>query len=724
MTKNAALSLMLLCAVTLSSVQFAFAKMDEGMYMPDKIAGIAGLKKRGLKIKPEEIYNPAGGGLSEAVIRLSIGCTAEFVSPEGLILTNHHCGFDALVSASTPQNDLVETGFRTTGKSGEIAAKGYSIYITERVEDVTSKVTPGTEDLTGDARAAAFKKNVDDLTAAEQAKAPKGSTVRVQVMNNGVFAYLFQTRQIKDVRVVYAPPRNIGVFGGDPDNFEWTRHTGDFTFLRAYTAPDGSSADYAAGNVPYKPKKFLTMNLNGLKENDFVFVMGYPGGTTRYRESQSIEYARDANFPFLSSWLAARSNALREIGKTDEAKRIEFQSEIANFDNSFKVFDGGRLRLLRSDVVEKRRAEETQFAAWVNGNPERQKKYGTVLADLAAASAESNKYAKRDILVRRMPDATMPMFFSIYQAVAEGKILNDSERQAKLAQIQKNLADREPFYEREMIKFYLKQFADLPADQKFEGAENLFKTFEGSGRRAAEDAFAENVAQGSYWTADTVAALYGPQTMEFRPERDNVKAFAMALKQEKDAANARVAAFASKIDRLRYIYQQGMAEMKGITPYPDANSTLRFSFGNVKGYAPREAEFRTPFTTMKGMWEKDTGVNPFDMPQKLKDMQTKRDFGRYGQGDSVIVNFLSTTDIIGGNSGSPILNGSGEQVGLCFDGNYEGLGNDFYYDPNANRTISVDIRYVLFVTEKFGDAKWVVDEIKTVGGPKAKAAGN
>lgn len=722
MRKNAALSFVLLCAVLLTQAPLAFARFDEGMYMPDKIAGIAGLKKRGLKISPQEIYNPAGGGLSEAVIRLSIGCTAEFVSPDGLILTNHHCGFDALVQASTPEKDLVETGFRTDGRAGEIPAKGYSIFITERVEDVTAKVTPGTENLTGDARAAAFKKNVDDLTAAEKAKAPAGSDIRIQVMNNGYFAYLFQTRQIKDVRVVYAPPRNIGVFGGDPDNFEWTRHTGDFTFLRAYVAPDGSSAEYAAGNVPYKPKRFLTMNIGGLKDDDFVFVMGYPGGTTRYRESQSIEYARDANFPFLSAWLAARSAALREIGRTDEEKRIKYQSDIANFDNSFKVFDGGRLRLIRSDVVEKRRAEEAQFKAWINGNPERQKKYGTVLDDLAAASAESNRYAKRDILVRRMPDATMPMLANIFRAVAEGRMLGDTERAARLAEIQKTLEDREPFYEKEMIKFYLRQFAQLPADQKFEGVENLFKSFDGAARLGAEDAFAENIAQGDYWKAETVAALYGPQTMEFKPERDNVKALAMALKQEKEAANARVAAFGARIDRLRLIYQQGLAEMKGITPYPDANSTLRFSFGNVKGYAPRESEFRTPFTTMKGMWEKDTGVNPFDMPQKLKDLQTKRDFGRYGQGDSVVVNFLSTTDIIGGNSGSPILNGNGEQVGICFDGNYEGLGNDFYYDPNVNRTISVDIRFVLFVTEKFGDAKWVVDEMKVVGGGKAKAA--
>lgn len=705
-------------AILTTSVSFAFARRDEGMYMPDKIATIKELKKRGLKIKPEEIYNPNGGGLTEAVIRLSIGCTAEFVSPDGLILTNHHCGFDALVQASTPTNDLVENGFRTDNRAGEIAAKGYSIFITERSEDVTAKILNGTADLSGDALAAAVKKNTDELTASEQAKAPKGSVIRIQVMNNGYYYYLFQTKQIKDVRVVYAPPRNIGVFGGDPDNFEWTRHTGDFTFLRAYTAPDGTSADYSANNVPYKAKKFLKANIGGLKENDFVFVLGYPGGTTRYRESQSIEYARDANFPFLSSWLEARSAALREIGRTDEDKRIKFQSEIANFDNSFKVFDGGRLRLVQSHVVEKRKAEEAQFATWVAANPARQQKYGTVLADLAVASAESNKFARRDILVRRMPDGTMPMTAMIFRAIVEGKMLNDTEKAAKLAEIQKALEGREPLYEREMLKYFLQKFDELPADQKFEGAESLFGKFEGSARRAAETAFAENVASGDYWKAETVAALYGPQTMEFRPERDQPRGFLTALKAARDEANARAATFASKIDRLRLLYQQGMAEMKGGNHYPDANSTLRFSFGNVKGYSPREAESRTPFTTIKGMLEKETGVNPWDIPAKLKELNAAKDFGRYGEGDSVVVNFISSTDIIGGNSGSPILNGNGEQVGLCFDGNYEGLGNDFYYDPNRNRTINVDIRYVLWVTEKFGNAKWVVDEMTLVDGKK------
>src|SRR5687767_9746490 len=434
-------SFVLTIAVVLSS--FSFVLADEGMFTPGQIAGLP-LKKLGLKIKPEEIYNPAGGGLTEAVISLSIGCTAEFVSPEGLILTNHHCGFDALVSASTPDNDLIEKGFKADNKGGEIPAKGYSIFVTQRTEDVTSKIKSGTESLSGEALAAALKKNLEDLTKAEQAKAPAGSTVRIQMLNSGYFYYLYQTQQIKDIRVVYAPPRNIGVFGGDPDNFEWTRHTGDFTFLRAYTAPDGSSAEYSPNNVPLKPKKFLTISIDGVKENDFVFVLGYPGGTTRYRESQSIEYARDANFPFLAAWLDARSDALRLIGESDEKKRIEFQSDIANFDNSFKVFDGGGLRLRLANVVEKRQAEEAQFAAWINVNLDRQKKYGTVLADLKNLSAESNRYAKRDVILRRIPSPETAILGQVYAAVSQSKTLTDAERAAKLAEIQKAMGEREP----------------------------------------------------------------------------------------------------------------------------------------------------------------------------------------------------------------------------------------------------------------------------------------
>jgi len=247
--KSAFISMLLLAAIFVSSATPFLATPDEGMFTPDQIAGLP-LKARGLKIRPIDIYNPAGGGLTEAIIRLSIGCTAEFVSHEGLILTNHHCGFDALVSASTPDKDLVETGFSSGSRANEIPAKDYSITLTQRIEDVTAKVRAGTENLNGAELGTALKKNADALQAAEQAKAPAGSMIRIQPLDSGFFYYLYQTTDLKDIRVVYAPPRNIGVYGGDPDNFEWTRHTGDFSFLRAYVAPDGSPAAYSLNNVP------------------------------------------------------------------------------------------------------------------------------------------------------------------------------------------------------------------------------------------------------------------------------------------------------------------------------------------------------------------------------------------------------------------------------------------------------------------------------------------
>lgn len=722
MKKKIFASYLLLSAILFSSFSTALA-FDEGMFAPSQIAGLP-LKKRGLKIKPEEIYNPNGGGLTEAVIRLSIGCTAELVSPEGLILTNHHCGFDALVSASTPTNDLVETGFRTDGKAGEIPARhsdgrSYSAFVTNRVEDVTSKIKSGTENLSGEALAAAYEKNVADLTAAEKAKARPGSTVRIQMLNSGYYFYLYETMEIKDVRVVYAPPRNIGVFGGDPDNFEWTRHTGDFTFLRAYTAPDGSSAAYSANNVPYKPKKYLTMNIGGLKENDFVFVLGYPGGTTRYRESWSIEYAREANFPFLEKWLNALSTSLRQIGSTDEDKRVALQSDIASFDNSRKAFGGGHLRLTRAEVVKQRRFDEALLATWIAATPERQRKYGNVLAELKSLSEETNAASKRDAMVRRFPDPNSMVIFgqmvAAATAVKQGRTLDATQRDAKALEIATAIKGREAGHEREMLKFFFKSFDELPANQRFAAADTKFANKKGKARREAEAAFAAEIADGPNTTAAKIASLYGLSWKDMQSQHP----FIAGVVDERAALAARGTKFGASIDRLRLSYMQALTEMKGTPVYPDANSTLRFSYGNVKGYTSRESEYRSPFTTMKGMFEKDTGVNPFDAPQKLRDLHAAKDFGRYGENNTVGLNFISTTDIIGGNSGSPILNGNGEQVGLCFDGNFEGLGNDFYYDPEKNRTISVDIRYVLFVTEKFGNAKWVVDEMSVVGGKKS-----
>lgn len=458
-------------AMLLSSFGFAIAGPDEGMYTPDQIASLP-LAARGLKIRPTDIYNPAGGGLSEAVVRLSIGCSAEFVSPQGLILTNHHCGYDALVAASTPEKNYGEVGYKANSRDDELpAGANYSIDIPERTVEVTAQVRKGTEGLTGSALDQALQKNAEELKNAEQAKAPAGSTVEIQPVDNGYFFYLYQTHRINDIRIVYAPPKNIGFYGGDPDNFEWTRHDGDFTFMRAYVAPDGTAAPYSASNVPYKPKKYLTVSIGPKNEGDFVFVLGYPGGTTRYRESQDVEYAQNVNFPFIVDFLTTQSSALQQIGRDDEDKRIKLQADVFELNNSIKAYAGGVEAMKRAHLVDQRRAEEAKFATWIAADPARRQKYGTLLSDIDTLYKTTNATAARDRLLRTIPgintpaaQTPMPVFKELVDAVAAvqaHKTITDAKR----SEIQSVFKDREPIVERELIRYFLEAFADLPADQ-------------------------------------------------------------------------------------------------------------------------------------------------------------------------------------------------------------------------------------------------------------------
>ena len=413
------------------------------------------------------------------------------------------------------------------------------------------------------------------------------------------------------------------------------------------------------------------------------------------------------------------------IGAENEEKRVALQGEIASLDNSRKVYEGGVVALNRSGFVNQRREEEAKFSEWVNQNAQRKAKYGEVLANLSRLSIDFYGVGARDRLLRTFPNvAYAPVYKQIIDAVAAvraGRKLDDKKR----AEIEASYKDREPLVEREMLKYFLKAASELPANQKFQAAENLFGNKQGKARRDEEEKFSRSIAEDKdFNSAEDIIKLYDKSFNDLKDKYPNIINLAAAHGDERAAYGARFAKFNAAIDRNRLLYQKGMAEMKRITPYPDANFTMRFTYGNVKGYQPREAVIYTPFTTLKGVIEKDTGVFPVDVPEKLKDLQKAKDFGRFGVGDSVPVNFLATTDIIGGNSGSPIMNAYGEQVGIIFDGNFEGLGNDLFFDANYNRTIAVDIRYVLFVTEKFAGAGWILKEMNLRGrATKAKTAG-
>ncbi|MFV0387713.1 MAG: S46 family peptidase, partial [Pyrinomonadaceae bacterium] len=565
------LTIVISLGVFLSSTVFAFPRFDEGMFTPDKIKDL-NLAKRGLKIKPNDIYNPAVGGISEAVIRLDSGCTGEFVSPQGLILTNHHCGYDALVSASTKERNYADIGFKAHSMKEEIPAKDYSISIPIRVEDVTSRVMAGTEGLTGEALAAAIITNTTKIEVEESTKAAKGNTVQVSSVNDGYFYYLYENKQIRDIRMVYAPPASIGNFGGDPDNFEWTRHTGDFSFLRAYVAPDGSSAQYSPNNVPFKPRKFLTVSLNGVNENDFVFVLGNPGGTTRYRESQSISYAEEVNFPFLYQYLTAWIGGLEKVGEQNEDKRISLQSFVAQLRNGQKLYGGSSTALRRGDAVAKRKADEIKFQTWAVGTPTHRAEYGGLLSEISAIWKKTNSSPARDRLLRTVPsNGNSPVYTSFINAVTSANSGADLTEKGK-AQIEAAYNNREPIVERGMLRFLFSQMEQLPENQRFAEADNIL-----AAPGSADKLMAQLLDSGDFDTPEKIFAIYSMKPSEILAKWGDLAKLAIAQGNERINIQVRNMEFAEAITPLRLRYLRGMSEMQKITPYPDANFTQRFT---------------------------------------------------------------------------------------------------------------------------------------------------
>jgi S1-C subfamily serine protease len=708
---------------------------DEGMFLPDAISTLAAdkLAKRGLKLKPTDIYNPNGISLKDAVVIVG-GGTGEFVSPDGLLLTNHHVAFDALVSASSEKNDYGTTGYLANSRAEELPAKDYTVTITQDLKDVTADVLKDTNaSMSVVERNTAIQSAIRRLQTASNES--QGIQVQVVPMNEGLSYYQFTYQVLPDVRIVYAPPKSIGFFGGDDDNFEWPRHCGDFTFMRAYVAPDGKPAAYSTSNVPYKPKKFLSLSMAGIKEGDFMMVMGYPGTTRRYRESFSVQYNQDVYMPFLIDVFSTRIDLLRDAGKNDETLRVRLQSEIFGLSNTLKDFEGSVIAMRRADIVQTKRDQEAAFTRFINENPARKARYGEVLPSLAKLYEQLNTTAQHDLVIQQLASATSLLQFATFALeLSANKDKPEAQRNAALspataqrvrASLGQVFAERVPSVDQRFLAYMLRQAAALPANQKIEAVEKRFGNLQGEARRKAEEDFARDVTQSTrFATAAEFGKLFDMSSAELRALHEPLIEFAGDISAELAKGQEATQNFNASVSRLRPILIQGMSEMTNSKPYPDANRTLRFTYGEVKGYVPREAIIYQPFTTLSGVIQKDTGRVPFNVPQKLKDLYRSRDFGPYAisDGSDVPVDLLATTDIIGGNSGSPIFNGRGEQVGIVFDGNYEGLGNDFFYNAAEDRTIAVDIRYVLFIADKFGGAGYLLKELdlKNMTGGKSR----
>ncbi len=702
---------------------------DEGMWLPNTVKELplAKMRKMGFKLAPRDIYDPQRPSLSDAVVIVD-GGTGAFVSPEGLILTNHHVAYEALVAASTPAKDYSRTGFLARTRAEELPAPNYTVSITRSLRDVTGDVLSAvTEKMSPDERERAIAARRREIARAAEKK-DEGIRARVVEMLHGLRYYLITFQVLPDVRIVYAPPRAIGYFGGDPDNFEWPRHSGDFAFLRAYVGPDGRPAPYSEKNIPYTPEKFLTLSLHGYREGDFVMVLGYPGTTFRHRESASIAYRQRRLYPYQIDILQRQIDLLRRAEKRDPELALRYASQVFGLSNALKNFQGSLQGLRRSHLLERRRAEEAAFMQAVNDRPKWKARYGHLLDEFAEAYRDLERYDMRQNVLGSLLNASDTLsLLSTAWAYALERDKPESERSPQLSEraierIKRSLPEqwkrRDVETERAFIELFLAKADELPKGQKIEAVEKLFAGKSGQERRRAEEAFARQVLESPrFASAEAIITFFDMTVAEWRALDDPILTFVADAQAELDQLNRRFQKFVATVTRLRPLYIEGMNRWKKTPLYPDANRTLRFTYGRIRGYKPRDAVFYDYVTTLRGVIEKDTGREPFDVPESLKALERAKDFGPYADprlGD-VPVAFISDVDITGGNSGSPVMNGRGELIGVIFDGNYEGLGSDYVFNPALSRGIAVDIRYVLFVTEKVGHAENILKELRLRG---------
>jgi hypothetical protein len=724
------LTVALLVVCLLISPLSSFA--DEGMWLPDAVGKLplAEMKKRGFELKPEDIYSLTKPSLKDAIVQISIGGTGSFVSPDGLILTNHHVAFAAVTRASTPEKDYINNGFLAKSRAEEIKAQGYSIKITQDFKDVTAEVFSVIKpEMTPEERIKAITKKRQEMGEANS-REKEGIDAQVVEASGGYQYFLYTYQKLDDVRLVYAPPKSIGYYGGDPDNFEWPRHAGDFAFLRAYVGPDGAPAEFNKANAPFKPKKFLPINASGIKEGDFSMVMGYPGATYRLRESYSVEYRQNIQLPDQIASLRQQIDALTKLGDKDPQLKIKLAERIFSLSNALKAYEGTVAGLKRMDLVSRKRAEEDAMKKWLDANSSAKAKYGEAMPrleslyrDLTATSLKQNalsgllesgdliealQFAYERALSRELPEKERALQFT------------DEILPLMTERLSSDWEEREPDTEAKLLAASLARVTNLPADQKVQAVEKLFGSKSGKEIRDAEAEFANRAIKSSKFKSfDEIKKLFKASAADLRAIDDPALKLVIAVVDENAPLSKEQTQILNSITVVRPLYVAAMQEFRratnrGLPYYPDANFTLRFTYGDIRGYKPRNAVTYDYQTSLAGVIAKDTGEDPFKAPEKLKELFRKKDFNGYVDPrlNDAPVDFLATTDITGGNSGSPLMNGRGEIIGLVFDGNYEGLGGDYAYDINSNRTIAVDIRYVLFLTEKFGDAGYLFNEMQ------------
>lgn len=695
---------------------------DEGMWLPIllKDQNYAEMQRLGLKLTPEQIYDANKAAMKDAIVWFGGFCTGEIISDKGLVLTNHHCGYDAIADLSTTQDNILDNGFFAKNTSQERPVNGLWAAVLVRMEDVSERILPELKGL-GDTERKAKIREISAKIEEEITSAGHYTATVKGIFNDNQFI-LFVMERFTDVRLVGTPPQNIGKFGGDTDNWMWPRHTGDFSMFRIYAGPDNMPADYNTDNKPYTPKHSLPVSIKGVKEGDFSMVFGYPGRTNRYATSFELEIAIDKVNPSIVELRDARLKLMMEEMRKDDSLRLLLSSRYAQIANYWKYYIGQTEQLKRLNVVAEKQGIEAKFEAWAQGKPE----YADVLNNLRQAH---NNYSAVSLQPTYLNEGIFGSGTAVnaYRFFAFEGLLADKEKQGELEGTIAKYKNAVPFFfdaynavvdQNIMAATLYLYYKNIPKEQHPAIIQKILKKYKKLDPEAAFKAYAADAFEKTMFSSPKKLQEFLDKPSLKKLIKDPVYEYASAFyqhyianyKTQVDAYNA------TKALQMR-TYVKGLMEMDpNMVRYPDANSTLRLTYGSVQAYQPKDAVNYSYYTTIEGIMEKYVpGDYEFDLPSGLIDLYNKKDYGQYANANGELpVGFITNNDITGGNSGSPVINGNGELIGLAFDGNWEAMSGDIVFDPKYKRCINVDIRYVLFIVDKYFGANNIIDELNLV----------
>lgn len=704
-------------------ISFPAVMAEEGMWLLPLLKGktCEEMKALGLRLEASDIYNPDSSALKDAVVRFGGGCTGELISPEGLLITNHHCGYGQIQAHSTLDHDYLTDGFWAMSREQELPNPGLTVTFIDQIEDVTGYVEKALGNET-DPNSTAFlsSRYLNELARKKAGERflqdHPGTVVEIKPFYGGNRYYMFIGKVYSDVRLVGAPPSSIGKFGADTDNWMWPRHTGDFSLFRVYTDKDGNPAPYSPDNIPLRPKRYLKISLKGVEENDFAMVMGFPGRTNKYYTSWEVAERRDIDNAVRINIRNLRQQAMLEEMLADPEVRIQYASKYAGSTNAYKNAIGSNWAVNMRDFEALKRSEQEQLHAWALKNC-RQDCVDAILTleDIVTRRADLRfrNWMLDEALLRGIEFSKVPIALDSLKEAIKSK--DKPERQRLLEDLTKRyrqFADKNysPKVDRKVAKVLLKEYVRLVPETNWpEALKDINTTFRGDVDKYVDNMFERSI----YGSPENFARFIAKPTIKAL-DTDPMILFARDVKREKDALNKDLSEYDSGYDLAHRAYVGGLLDMYGEkASFPDANSTLRLTFGQVKGYYPKDAVYYDYQTTLDGVMEKEDSANwEFVVDPKLKALHKAKDFGRYAMSDGRMpVAFSATTHTTGGNSGSPVLNADGELIGVNFDRNWEGVGGDIQYLPDYQRSIIVDIRYVLFIIDKFAGAGYLLDEM-------------